>query len=99
MDEMLDPRVVGVADRRHTVLPPDIVTQHLALPIAAVEGRIREDEVGAQVLVQVVAERVGVLAPEVRVDAADGQVHLAQLPRGWIRLLPEDRESRAPSAM
>ena len=59
MDEVLDPGVVGVADRGHAVLPAGIVPKPVAAPIGHIEGRIGQDEVGLQVLVQVAVEAVG----------------------------------------
>ena len=62
--------------------------QALAAPVADVEGRIGEDEVGLQVGVAVVVE--GVAVGDLAVDAADGEVHLRQPPGGVVGLLPVD---------
>ena len=44
--EVLHPREVGVARRRHAVLPALVVGEALAAPVGDVEGRIGEDVVG-----------------------------------------------------
>jgi hypothetical protein len=49
MDEVLHPGKVGITDRRHSILPPNIFTQPLATPVAHVERRIGKDEVSLQV--------------------------------------------------
>jgi hypothetical protein len=59
-------------------------------PVADVEGRVGQDEVGAQVGVLVAGEGVGGLAAQVEVDAADGQVHRRQAPGGGVGFLPVD---------
>ncbi|GIV04129.1 MAG: hypothetical protein KatS3mg015_2959 [Fimbriimonadales bacterium] len=56
-----------------------------AAPVAVVERRIRQDVVGLEVGMAVVVEAVAVR--DVSLDAADGQVHLAQPPGGVVRLL------------
>ena len=87
---MLNPGVVGVAQRRDAVLPALVVAQQVPRPIRNVERRIREDEVGLEVLVLVVEERVGSRLAHVGLDAADGEVHVSQLPVGRVGLLAED---------
>ena len=92
MDDVLHPGIVRVAARRHAILPAHIVAHPLAAPIAHVERRIRQDEIGAQVFVQIIVERVGVHVADVAIDAANRQIHLAQPPRRRVRLLPVDRQ-------
>ena len=70
--------------------------QQLAAPVAVVERRIGQDVVGLEVRVQVAVEAVGVLRPEVAVDAADGQVHLGQPPGGVVGLLAVDADVADP---
>ena len=62
--------------------------QALAAPVADVERRVGEDEVGLEVGVPVVVE--GVAVGDLAVDAADGEVHLGQPPGGVVRLLAVD---------
>ena len=57
--EVLQPGVVGVACRGRAVFPADIVAEAVAAPVAHVEGRVGEDEIGLEVLVQVAMEAVG----------------------------------------
>ena len=92
VDEVLDPGVVGVADRRRAVAPAHVVGQQLARPVRDVERRIGEDVVGLEVRVQVAQEAVGGLRAEVGLDAADGEVHVRQPPGGGVGLLAEDRD-------
>ena len=86
VDEVLHPGEVGVAGRRHAVDPALVFLEQLAAPVAVVEGRIGEHVVGLEVGVPVVVE--GVAVSNLRVDAADGEVHLGQPPSGVVRLLP-----------
>ena len=60
VDHVLHPGVVGVARGRRAVLPALVVPEPIAAPVAHVEGRIGEDEVGLEVGVAVVVEAVGV---------------------------------------
>jgi hypothetical protein len=60
VDEVLHPGEVGVARRRHAVLPAHVVVQQLAAPVAVVEGRVGEHVVGLEVGVAVVVEGVAV---------------------------------------
>jgi len=92
VDEVLHPGKVGVADGRRAVFPPGIVPEPVAAPVAHVEGRVGEDVVGLEVFVQVAMETVGVFVAEIGFDAADGEVHLGQLPRGRVALLTEDAD-------
>ena len=99
MQHVLDPGEVGVANRRHPVAPPRIIAQPLAAPLADVERRVGEDEVGAQVRVHVVMKRVAPLRAEVGLDSAQREVHLRQPPRSRVLLLPEHRDVIAAPAV
>ena len=90
VDEVLHPREVCVARRRHAVLPTLIVAQKLATPVAVVEVRVRQYVVSLQVRVLIVVEAVAVC--DLAGDPADRQVHVAQPPRRVVRLLPVDRD-------
>ncbi len=90
MDEVLHPGEVRVAGGRRAVLPALVVLQQLAAPVAVVERRVGEDEVGLEVRVQVVVE--GVAVRDLRVDAADREVHLGEPPGRVVRLLAVDRD-------
>ncbi len=92
VDEVLNPGVVGVADGRGAILPAGILAEPLAAPIARVEGRVGEDVVGLQVLVQVAVEAVGVLGAEVGFDAANGEVHRGEPPGRRVGLLAVDAD-------
>jgi len=92
VEEVLHPGEVGVADGWRAVAPARVVPEPVAAPVAHVEGRIGEDVVGLEVLVQVAMETVGVLVAEIGFDAANGEVHLRQLPRGRVALLTEDAD-------
>jgi len=70
VEHVLDPGEVGVARRWDPVLPSRVVAKALATPLGDVERRVGEDEVSPQVRVEVIAERVPPLGPEVGVDAA-----------------------------
>ncbi len=82
VDEVLHPGEVGVARGRRAVDPALVVLQQLAAPVAVVEGRVGQHVVGLEVGVPVVVE--GVAVGDLRVDAADGEVHLGQPPGGVV---------------
>ena len=67
MDEMLNPSVVGVVNRWDTVFPAGVLMQAFAAPVAHVEWRIGENEIGPQVFVQVVMKAVRMLATKIGV--------------------------------
>lgn len=92
VDHVLDPCEVGVAGRRDAVFPAGIVHEFVAAPVGEVERGICEDEVGAHRGVAVLEERVGVVGAEVRLDAADSEVHLRHLPGGGVGVLTVDRD-------
>src|SRR5699024_4232093 len=92
VDHVLDPGKVGVAGRRHPVLPADVVLELLRAPARKVEGRIGHDVIGPQGGVEVVQEGVGGVLAQVRLDAADGKVHLGQLPGGGVGVLAVYRD-------
>ena len=89
-DHVLKPREVGVAGGRDAVSPAGIVHELVAAPVGEVERGIGEDEVGAHRGVAVLKERVGVVRAEVRLDAADGKVHLSHFPGGGVGVLAVD---------
>ena len=90
MDEVLDPRVVGVALRRNPVPPANVGV--VSRPVRVVEGWIGDDEVSLQVLVKIALERVSVLRAEVSLDTPDGEVHHRQSACGVVRFLAVDRD-------
>ncbi len=97
VDHVLHPGEVGVAGRRHPVLPALVVAQAVAAPVGDVERRVGEDEIGLEVGVAVIVE--GVAVCDLTLDAADGQVHAGQAPGGVVGLLAEDRDvGRDPGA-
>ena len=56
------------------VNPAFVILEQLAAPVAVVEGRIGQHVVGLEIRVPVVVE--GVAVGDLRVDAANGEVHL-----------------------
>ena len=97
VEEVLHPGEVGVARRGRAVGPALVLAQQVAAPVAVVERRVGQHEVGPQVREAVVVEAVAVV--NVGVDAADGQVHLGQPPRGVVRLLAVDADVAQPAAV
>jgi len=90
VNEMLDPGEVGVPARWRPVLPAHVLAQALPAPVAVIERRVGQDEIGLQILVEVAVEAAGVLLAEIAVDAADREIHLRQAPGRVIRLLAVD---------
>ena len=88
VDEVLHPGEVRVALGRDAVFPAEVVV--LAVPVGVVEGRVRQDVIGAEIRVLDVAEGVGMLLPDIRLDPADGEVHDGEAAGGGIAFLPVD---------
>lgn len=87
VNHVFDPCEVRVARGREAVLPARVFLQLFLAPVLEVKGWVRHDEVEALVGVQVVEERVFVVFAEVRIDAADGHVHLCHFPSVGVGLL------------
>jgi len=56
--EVLQPGVIGVANRRYAILPSDIIAQLFSAPVADVEGRISQHKICFQVRVAVIQEGI-----------------------------------------
>src|SRR5436190_7747653 len=97
MDEVLLPGKVGVAARGKAELPARVVV--FAEPVGVVEGRIGEDEVGAEIGMEIAPERVGLLFAEIGFDAADGKVHHGEAARGGVALLTVNADVAEPAAV
>jgi hypothetical protein len=78
----------GVTRGRHAVDPTLVVLQQLAAPVTVVEGRVGQHVIRLQVRVLVVVE--GVAMADLRIDAADGEVHLGEAPGGVVGFLAVD---------
>jgi hypothetical protein len=61
-NDVLHPRIIRVARRWCATLPKHILAHTLAAPIAGIERRICQNKIGAQILVQIMVERIGVCA-------------------------------------
>jgi hypothetical protein len=68
-------------------------------PVGIVEWRIRQHEVGPQILELVAVEAALVVPADIRVDAAHREVHLGKAPGGVVALLPVDRDGADPAAV
>src|SRR5947207_4658378 len=84
------PGEVGVAARGKAELPARVVV--FAEPVGVVEGRIGEDEVGAQIGMEIAPEGVGLLFAKIGFDAANGEVHHGEAARGGVALLTVDAD-------
>ncbi len=87
---MLHPGEVSVAGGRDAVFPALVIAQALTAPVAHIERRVGKDIVGLEVGVAVGVE--GVAVSDLAVDAADGEVHARQPPRGVVRFLTVDAD-------
>ena len=92
MNEVLHPRVIGVASGRHAEFPTGVFAQAVAAPVAHVEGRVGQDVVGLEVFVQVAMEAVVGFQAEIAFDAANGEVHSRQPPSRGIAFLSENAD-------
>ena len=82
---------------RKAKLPAHVVV--FAEPVGVVEGRIGEDEVGAEIGMEIAPEGVGVLFAEIGFDAADGEVHHGEAAGGGVALLAVDADVAEPAAV
>src|SRR4051794_13386130 len=99
VQNVLQPRKVGIAFRRDSEPPPDIISEAIPAPIRDVEGRISENEVGFEVG-QFVAMKAALVVPaNVRVDPLDSEVHFGQSPGCVVDLLPINGDVLPPPAM
>ena len=92
MDHVLNPGEVGVARRGQPVLPAHVVLELFRAPVGEVKGRVRHDEIRPQGGVLVVQEGIRRILAQIRLNAADGKVHLGQLPGGGVGILAIDRD-------
>jgi len=92
VDDVLHPSEVSVADGWAAILPPLVVAQQFAAPVADVERRIGEDVVGLEVRVSIIVKRIAM--SDLPVDAADGEVHLSEPPGSVIGLLAVNADVR-----
>src|SRR5437867_11517173 len=90
MDEVLHPGEVGVPAWGKAELPARVVV--FAEPVGVVEGRIGEEEVGAEIGMEIAPEGVGLLFAEIGFDAADGEVHHGETAGGGVALLTVDAD-------
>lgn len=79
-DDIQNPTVIGIARGRHVIPLPARVLGQLVIgpPVFLVERRVGHDEIGLQILVLVVVERIGRLLAQITGNATDGEVHLRQ---------------------
>ena len=95
---MLNPCEISVVDRRHPEFPANVLPQVFAAPIAHVERRVGENEIGLEVGMQIRPEAIGVARAEIGVNAANGEVHPRQFPGGVVGFLPVNRDvAHAPA--
>src|SRR3954470_12149399 len=91
-EDMLQPGIVGVADRRRAVSPAGILAQPLAAPVRDVERRGGEDVIEAPVLQFVAVKAALVIPADIGIDAAHREVHLTEAPGRIVAFLPIYRE-------
>ena len=87
VNHVFNPGEVGVACRREPVLPARVVLQLFLSPVLEVERRVRHDKIESLGGVQVLEECVFVMFAEVRIDAADGHIHLRHFPSVGVGFL------------
>ena len=93
MHDVRQPREIGVALRRRTVIRPANIAVELGMPpIGNVERRIGQHVIGAQIGMLIVEKRVGGFASQIEVDAANHEVHRHQTPRRVVAFLPVNRD-------
>ena len=90
MDEVLHPGEVGVVPRRKAELPARVVV--FAEPVGVVEGRVGEDEVGAEIGTEIAPEGVGLLFAEGRLRCRGWRGSSWRGTRGGVALLTVDAD-------
>ena len=88
IDHVLQPRKVGIAFRRRTILPAAIILQLIATPILQVKRRIRQDEIEALILMTVLKKCIGIELPQIGLDTSNSKVHRGHLPCSRVAFLP-----------
>lgn len=73
-------------------MPAHIIQQLILSPAGKVEGRIRHNEICLELRVTVVEECVRAKFAKVSFDAANGKIHLCQLPCGRVGVLTIHRD-------
>mmetsp|Transcript_23660 Transcript_23660/g.42107 ORF Transcript_23660/g.42107 Transcript_23660/m.42107 type:complete len:367 (+) Transcript_23660:113-1213(+) len=99
VDDVLNPREVGVTLGRCSVLPTQILSQTVPAPIRYVERRVGKDVIGLEVRVAVFVKAARAVPCDVCVDAVHGKVHLGQAPCGVVDLLPVDGQVQRVAAV
>ncbi len=89
-DHVLQPCKVGIAGRRRTILPTDIINQFIRTPTGEIEGRICHNEVCLELRVAIVKERICIELAEVSFNTANSKIHLRHLPCGRVGVLTKD---------
>ena len=91
VDDMLNPRKVGIAIGRCTVFPTHIIRQLIRPPIAQIERRIGHHEIGLQSRMAIIEKGIRIISPEIGLDTANRQVHLRHFPCRRIGILTINR--------
>ena len=81
---------VGVASRRCTILPTDIINEFICTPAGEIEGRICHNEVCLELRVTIVKKCVRIELAEVSFNTTNGKIHLSHLPCGRVGVLTKD---------
>lgn len=90
---MLYPPKVGIATRWHSILPSRIIGEDIDSPVRLVKWRIGDDKIRLEVRMTISEKRsLRIPADKLRVDIADREIHLGELPGGLIGLLPVDSD-------
>ncbi len=92
IEKMLNPGIVGIPCRRDTKFPAAIFSQKFSRPIAHIERRSRNDEIGFEVFVRIIEEGAFVVPFDLRaVDSPDREIYLGKAPDSLIAFLPVNR--------
>ena len=89
-DHVLQPCKVGVASRRRTILPTDVINEFIRAPAGKIERRIRHNIIRFELRVTIVKERVRIKLAEVSFNTTNSKIHLSHLPCGRVGVLTKD---------
>src|SRR4051812_22349976 len=99
-EDVLQPSIIRVSNRRGTKLPAHILSETLSAPIGDIERGVSKDKIEFFISPLVLMERALVIPGDAaRVDPTHGEVHLTETPSCVVALLTIDGKLADPPAV
>ena len=99
MNHMLNPCIVGVACRRHSVFPAHIIQKLFLIPRMIIERWIGKYKISFQGRVEVICKCIPMVWSKIGVYAANSHVHFRHFPCISVSLLSINRDCTTSSRM